>query len=57
MTYLSLTETARALGLSRTRVHQLIRAGRIQGAVLIGRAWAVPQPVVRLAPQRKEKER
>lgn len=45
-TWLTTTEAAALLGLSRRRVQQLARAGSIQGARRLGRDWTIPATVV-----------
>ena len=42
MEYLSISQTAEKWGVSRRRVQVLCSENRIQGAVRIGFAWAVP---------------
>ena len=42
--YLSATEAAKYLDLSRARIKLLASQRRIRGAVKIGRQWAIPFP-------------
>lgn len=49
-------QAAAAWGISRRRVQQLACAGRIPGAMLVGRDWLIPagtQKPVELPPGRK----
>ena len=49
-------QAATAWGISRRRVQQLARTGRIPGAVLFGRDWLIPAETrkpVELPPGRK----
>jgi len=39
MTLHSAIETARRFGISRQRLHQYLLAGRVTGAMRIGRSW------------------
>lgn len=39
---ITVPEAARRLGLSRQRIGQLCKDGRIPGARMIGRQWAIP---------------
>jgi excisionase family DNA binding protein len=39
---ITVSEAARRLGLSRQRIGQLCKDGRIPGAVLVGRQWVIP---------------
>lgn len=41
---LTAAQAAQVLGLSRERVSDLCRRGRIRGAVRAGRNWAIPNP-------------
>jgi excisionase family DNA binding protein len=43
-TYISTTEAARLLGMSRERVGALLRAGKIAGQQLDNGAWIVRNP-------------
>lgn len=52
---LTLTDFATRKNLSRTRIHQLLKAGRIRGAKLIGNrkrrgTWVIPPDAVILPP-------
>lgn len=49
--YLFLAAVARQLNISRTRLYQLLWAGRVQGAVLHDGRWEVPLPPVILPPR------
>ena len=50
---LSATQTALALGVSRTRVHQLIAAGTLK-ATRVGHAWIIsPRDLARLMASRE----
>lgn len=58
------SEAARRLGVGRCRVIQLIREGRVQGAVKVGRGdrgvWAIEvdgdaEPVILPSPQRNRR--
>ena len=44
MKYLSTTEAAKRLKLSRARVKLLAAQSRIRGAIKIGKQWAIPSP-------------
>jgi hypothetical protein len=45
------TEQAAAqLGVTGRRIRELCREGRVVGAVLIGRSWAIPAPVQIITP-------
>lgn len=52
MGYLSISQTAEKWGVSRRRVQVLCSENRIQGAVRIGYAWAVPSDAKKLADAR-----
>ena len=43
--YLSSQEIAERLGVSRVRIQQLLRDGRIKGARRVGQSWIVPWPI------------
>lgn len=43
---LTTTQAAAEVHLSRARILGLLRQGRIQGAVKLGRDWTIPSPVV-----------
>lgn len=49
-TYLSITQTAAKLDLSRARVSVLCNEGRFEGAKKIGSQWAIPLPLKILPP-------
>lgn len=55
--YLFLAAVARQLNISRTRLYHLLRAGRVQGAVLQDGRWEVPLPPVILPPRPKGRPR
>jgi excisionase family DNA binding protein len=40
---MSITEAARRLGLSRQRIFQLCKDGRIRGARQVDRFWVIPE--------------
>lgn len=42
MEYLSISQTAEKWGVSRRRIQVLCSENRVQGAVRIGFAWAIP---------------
>lgn len=42
MNLIPIKEAATRNGLSRQRVHQLVQAGQVVGAVRIGSYWAIP---------------
>ena len=46
---LTSTEVAKILGVSRTRINQLCRAGKIEGAKKVGRDWVIPSVFKRLS--------
>lgn len=55
---ISVTEFARRVGLSRTRIHQLINMGRIPGASFVGDyrirgMWVIPTTAKIRPPKRK----
>jgi excisionase family DNA binding protein len=39
--YLSVTELAKKLGVTGTRIRTLIRQGRIKGAFKVGKMWVI----------------
>ena len=43
--YLSTQEIAERLGVSRVRIQQLLRDGRIKGARRVGQSWITPWPI------------
>lgn len=47
---LSLPEWAKAVGMDRSNANRLANAGRIPGAVKVGRNWAVPEGTPKPAP-------
>ena len=52
--YLTVQELADELQVTRQRIYDLLREGRIEGARKHGRDWLIPSPVVRLAPEQKK---
>lgn len=52
MEYLSISQTAEKWGVSRRRIQVLCSENRIQGAVRIGFAWAIPNDAVKQADAR-----
>ena len=42
MKYLSVTETAEKWGICQRRIQTLLNENRIEGAMRIGRTWAIP---------------
>ena len=52
--YLTAKEAAAKLGLSYPRIRQLLRQGRIEGAVKPQRDWLIPEPIKVLPPGRKQ---
>lgn len=52
MEYLSISQTAEKWGVSRRRIQVLCSENRIQGAVRIGFAWAIPNDAVKPADAR-----
>lgn len=53
---LSITEAARALGVSRQRVHQLISSGKIK-AIRVGRQYVIPSQELQKYTRRKRHEK
>ena len=55
---LTAPQAARILGISKARIYDLLKQGRISGAYLSGNTWVVPFPIIRLpASHNKEKAR
>lgn len=52
MEYLSISQTAEKWGVSRRRIQVLCSENRIQGAVRIGFAWAIPSDAAKPADAR-----
>lgn len=53
---ISTKQAAAILGVSDRRVRALCKQGRIQGAVMVGKAWVLPDvPVVLPVTRRKRK--
>jgi len=42
---LTVPEFAKLIGFHHVSVQRILREGRIEGAVKLGRRWAIPQPV------------
>ncbi len=57
MGYLTTSEIAEKWGISRRRVTTLCREGRLEGAVLKGKTWLVPEDTVKPNDLRKKKEK
>lgn len=47
-------EAAKILNVTRTRIFQLCRAGRIEGARKFGNAWMIPTPFKILPPKERK---
>ncbi len=54
MSYLTTTELAQIWGVSRRRVTTLCREGRLEGAVLKGKTWLVPEDIEKPRDLRKK---
>ena len=54
--YTTIREAAAELGLEESWVRRLCIAGRIVGAVKVGRDWMIPKPVKRVEARRKVKD-
>ncbi len=52
---ITVAQAAKILGVSRVRVCQLCRAGRIEGANQFGNAWMIPTPFKVLPPQKRKR--
>lgn len=57
MGYLTTSEIAEKWGISRRRVTTLCREGRLEGAVLKGKTWLVPEDTVKPNDLRKKNEK
>ena len=53
MTYLSVSEIAKKWEMSERSVRNYCAEGRIDGAILVGKTWTIPEDVVK--PARKNK--
>ena len=56
MGYLTTSEIAEKWGISRRRVTTLCRNGRLEGAILKGKTWLVPEDVIKPVDLRKKDE-
>jgi len=54
MNYLTTSELANLWGVSRRRVTTLCRDGRLEGAVLKGKTWLVPEGIEKPLDLRKK---
>ena len=54
MNYLTTTELAEAWGVSRRRVNTLCREGRLEGAILKGKTWLIPEGIEKPLDLRKK---
>ena len=52
--YITAKQAAQEVGLSYSRVRQLLNQGRIKGAFKAPRDWLIPSPVEILPPQTKQ---
>lgn len=52
MDYISVKETAKLWGIDSSRIGRLARAGRIEGAKLVGRNWLIPKNAVKPSDKR-----
>lgn len=57
MGYLTTSEIAEKWGISRRRVTTLCREGRLEGAVLKGKTWLVPEDTAKPNDLRKKIEK
>lgn len=57
MGYLTTSEIAEKWGISRRRVTTLCREGRLEGAVLKGKTWLVPEDTAKPNDLRKRIEK
>ncbi len=57
MGYLTTSELAEKWGISRRRVTTLCREGRLEGAVIKGKTWLVPEETVKPDDLRKKIEK
>lgn len=53
MDYLTTTETAAELGVSRQRIRQFIDEDRLPGAIKAGRDWLIPKDALEAVRERK----
>ena len=53
MEYINAKETAEKWGISQRRVQALCEQGRVEGAVRLGWAWAIPKEVDKPVDARK----
>ena len=56
MNYLSTAEQAKNWGISQRRVAILCKEGRVEGAVLKGNMWLIPEGTPKPIDPRKEKK-
>ena len=56
MNYLSTAEQAKNWGISQRRVAILCKEGRVEGAVLKGNMWLIPEDTAKPIDTRKEKK-
>ncbi len=56
MGYLTTSEIAEKWGISRRRVTTLCRNGRLEGAILKGKTWLVPEDAIKPVDLRKKDE-
>ncbi len=56
MNYLSTAEQAKNWGISQRRVAILCKEGRVEGAVLKGNMWLIPEGTAKPIDPRKEKK-
>ena len=56
MGYLTTSEIAEKWGVSRRRVTTLCRNGRLEGAILKGKTWLVPEDAIKPVDLRKKDE-
>ena len=54
MGYLTTSEIAEKWGISRRRVTTLCRNGRLEGAILKGKTWLVPEDAIKPVDLRKK---
>ena len=54
MGYLTTSEIAEKWGISRRRVPTLCRNGRLEGAILKGKTWLVPEDAIKPVDLRKK---
>jgi len=56
MLYKTTIQAAREWGVTRGRVHQLLVAGRIPGAIRVGRDWLIPMNATYPALKRRRRK-